>query len=92
MASREPHPKRVNHTVSDQFDAFLLKAWKIDRLETHRNPLAEWNELVKAIIKELPGIPPEGRDGVEVFILPLVVRFLDEFGENNMVGCGQRGA
>jgi len=89
MASREPHPKRpqrVDHTVSDQFDAFLMKAWKIDRLESHRNPLAEWNELVKAILKDLPGTQPEGRDGVEVFILPLVVRFLEEFGENGMAG------
>jgi len=66
-----------------EFDTFLLKAWKLEKLPSYRNPLAEWNELVHKLVGT---ISPEERDALELSLLPHVVRYIDEYGENKMSG------
>jgi len=83
-------PPTVDHTKADQFDLFLTKVWKLDRdllILNKRNPLKEWNELIGALIGK--DADPAGRDAFEIRILPYVVRFIDEYGENKMEGVAQ---
>ena len=65
-------PTVVDHTKEDQFDAYLLKVWKLEKLHPYRNPLAEWNELVKALAGN---IDPDERDAFELALAPFVIRF-----------------